>query len=1153
MKKLFPILALTAAFALTGCGGDTDASSSSPNNSSFSSITSENSSTSSGLPDDDSSTSSSGSSSKPDDSAHEHTDNNDDGKCDSCKTGIQATLEFFAVNDLHGKFQDTDSNCGVDEMTTYLRQKQAANPNTVLLSSGDMWQGSPESNLTRGNIITEWMNDLDFTSMTLGNHEFDWGEEYIEQNADLAEFPILAINVYDPDTNERETYAQPSVMVQKNGVKIGIIGAIGDCLSSIAAEKTTDTTFKTDAALTALVKAESTRLRQQGADVIVYSLHDARVSNKYYYDESLSNGYVDLVFEGHSHTTVFEKDGYGVWHLQAGGDNTTGLSYAKIEVDLTQKKTNTTDAKIVRTSEYTHLDGDPIVNELLQKYDDVISKMDEGLGRNDSYRNSEELKNFAAEALFKVGYERWNSDPQYNGSIVLGGGFLNVRSPYELGVGKVTYGDIQSLFPFDNHVVLCRVTGARLLQQFINSNNYACYYGTEGETAVKNLNLNGTYYVVVDTYTANFNFQGLGWLEIVEYYDQENPFYTRDAIALLIKDGGLAANTPTEITSLADILEIGNTIPQGNETVDIFRTVGKIINIENTTYGNATIADDDGNTLYIYGMADLDGKRYDAMENKPQVGDVVTLDGKIKNYFGTIELIDTVVRDLQHSSPDDPLTPPEEDDTYTSIPDIIDIINGLPVNGQTTTEYYVKGEIVNVHNTTYGNVTIQDDDGNTLYIYGIKDLNDVRYDAMSNKPQVGDVVVLKGLLKNYYNNSNEQILEMVNSTLVELVNDNQTNNTNKPTNLSTLTLNNSFGGKGVSQYDSGNYGDYTSGGITFEYYRAYKAQSDTVTSLLPYVASANDGTLPGALYNVSPIYGIQSVSITYKSNAAAFLYTSDDRVANATAYTLPKASSFTELTFDVDTDNFFKLVTGGAQLDVKSLSFSYTNATVSYNTQKGLSGDNAFRLNAVTYNGTLVAGQSSVSVPVKVEYDGGRYAITQTKTYTYYTVEYVEAHPEIKDKAALITPEDVAAYYAAFKKFPANYAAKTNNLESILPSFSYLKTIFGGDTRYVSKYSRTTGYAQYVPYNSSNTVYYEFDIALSPDYGANNRGVGRVVSWEAGWVSDDYNAAPVSVYTDDHYATFQEYLNTGEFGTRFDAEMLATFMQWSAPDTVSAS
>ena len=242
----------------------------------------------------------------------EHTDANDDGVCDDCSESVLVNFDFYVINDLHGKFDDSDTQPGVDELSSFLRGAQFANENTILLSSGDMWQGSSESNLTKGQIVTEWMNDLDFVSMTLGNHEFDWGEEPVKANKEIAEFPFLAINIYSRETDQRVDYCDASVMIDRNGIQIGIIGAIGDCYSSIAPDWTKDIYFKTGADLTKLVKDEALKLRQEGADFIVYSIHDGFGGKDYgdtisdqalsaYYDSALSNGYVDVIFEGHTH------------------------------------------------------------------------------------------------------------------------------------------------------------------------------------------------------------------------------------------------------------------------------------------------------------------------------------------------------------------------------------------------------------------------------------------------------------------------------------------------------------------------------------------------------------------------------------------------------------------------------------------------------------------------------------------------------------------------------------------------------------------------------------------------------------------------------------------------------------------------------------
>ena len=314
-----------------------------------------------------------------------HTDEDNDGSCDDCGISVIITFDFYALNDLHGKFDDTDSQGGVDELSTYLANAYNTDDNVILLSSGDMWQGSFESNSTKGLIITDWMNELDFVSMTLGNHEYDWGEEHIKANVALAEFPFLAINIYERDTNERVDYVQSSVLVERGGMKIGIIGAIGDCYSSISGDKVEEVYFKTGAALTELVKAESEKLRAEGADYIVYSIHGGFGSNssasmvqtsslRGYYDASLSkDGYVDLVFEGHTHKSYAFEDEYGVPHLQNGGDN-SGISHVEVRLNFANGYDRVSVSEIIKPSRYANLEDHPIVDELLEKINDFLEE-----------------------------------------------------------------------------------------------------------------------------------------------------------------------------------------------------------------------------------------------------------------------------------------------------------------------------------------------------------------------------------------------------------------------------------------------------------------------------------------------------------------------------------------------------------------------------------------------------------------------------------------------------------------------------------------------------------------------------------------------------------------------------------------------------------
>ena len=57
------------------------------------------------------------------------------------------SFDVYAINDLHGRLADTEDQPGLDELSTYLKKQSK---NRILLSTGDMWQGTAESNLTNG-------------------------------------------------------------------------------------------------------------------------------------------------------------------------------------------------------------------------------------------------------------------------------------------------------------------------------------------------------------------------------------------------------------------------------------------------------------------------------------------------------------------------------------------------------------------------------------------------------------------------------------------------------------------------------------------------------------------------------------------------------------------------------------------------------------------------------------------------------------------------------------------------------------------------------------------------------------------------------------------------------------------------------------------
>ena len=746
MKKSLLIWVCSLALALGACGGDVGGIlGSDPSNESEQSSQSGDIST----PDDNSSMEDSSSKEDEEENYVEHVDEDNNGKCDECSQSVLATFDLFSVNDIHGKFVDNESQPGVEELTTYLKQAQSNNPNTILLSAGDTWQGMSQSNLTQGLIMTDWMNELGFASMAMGNHEFDWGEEAILANAELAEFPFLAINIFDSETRELVEYCQPSVMVSKKGVNIGIIGAIGDCYSSIAGDKRDGFYFVTGSSLTALVQAEAEKLRAEGADFIIYSVHEDMSG----YSDGLSQ-YVDIVFEGHSHQAYVRTDGKGVYHLQGGGDN-SGISHAQVVINYANESYKVQSAEVVRSSVYGAYDKDPLVDELLKKYADKISLADQVVGYNDTFRDSDYLCDKVAELYYQTGVETWGG--QYD--IVLGGAFLQARSPYDLAIGEIKYSDLHGIFPFDNQIVLCSISGSKLKSRFLNSTNgsYHTYVPADVYADLSaNLDYNATYYMVTDTYTSTYSANGL-----TEVKRLDETTFARDLLAEYAREGGFGVKTEPQYKTIPELLEICANLAY-NETSPAYYVAGKITSITSDSYGNMYIEDQQGNELYVYGTWDETGStRYGKMVNKPQVGDVVTLFGAMKNYYNyntsenILEMMNGWIVGWYSDFPDDSQggngeVALPEGDSYITISQAIEIGNSLAHQTQTEDRFYIEGTVLNILDDDYGHMEIMDEAGNEIYVYGTFDAEGVeRYGDIQNPPVQWDEVTLYAFVGNY--------------------------------------------------------------------------------------------------------------------------------------------------------------------------------------------------------------------------------------------------------------------------------------------------------------------------------------------------------------------------------------------------------------------
>ena len=495
------------------------------------------------------------------------------------------TLDFYGFNDRHGVIMDCDYGVGIAKTSTFLKN-QTKDKNALFVSSGDMWQGTVESNSNHGELMTRWMKMLDFTSMTVGNHEFDWGTNAIKTVAENVNFPILGINVIDKITGQRADYVSPSTVVYRGGAKIGIIGAIGDCYSSISYSKVMDVEFVLDKPsnnkpLTKLITDEATRLREEeGCDFIVYSFHGDSVRDDTYYNIELStNHIVDVVFEGHKHVQTAYQDDGGVWHFQSQAEGqqqtinhfTVSLNTSSDEYSVAFNEYS--DVYYMGEYDMRMLEEDEETLALIDEYD--FTPYRETLGYNSIDRSGVYMRQLCADLYLEEGLKKWTD---YSDDIVLAGGYISIRGEGYLPAGDVNYAMFNNLFPFDNDVLLMSVRGDLLINNFIASTNpnYYLAYTDYGNTLRNNGSLidRDNYYIVItDTYTYDYLYQRNESLISFLGNLKEGGYYARDLFADYARagrfnEGGGGDIPPVENDgslahpySISDAVSLANTFP----------------------------------------------------------------------------------------------------------------------------------------------------------------------------------------------------------------------------------------------------------------------------------------------------------------------------------------------------------------------------------------------------------------------------------------------------------------------------------------------------------------------------------------------------------------------------------------------------------------
>lgn len=94
----------------------------------------------------------------------------------------------------------------------------------LLFDIGDFFQGRPVGTVTRGKAVMEYMNEIGYDAMTIGNHEYDISEDDLITTLKMAKFPVLSCNIVERSNGEIPPYLKPYTIINKMGVRIGVLG-----------------------------------------------------------------------------------------------------------------------------------------------------------------------------------------------------------------------------------------------------------------------------------------------------------------------------------------------------------------------------------------------------------------------------------------------------------------------------------------------------------------------------------------------------------------------------------------------------------------------------------------------------------------------------------------------------------------------------------------------------------------------------------------------------------------------------------------------------------------------------------------------------------------------------------------------------------------
>ncbi len=369
----------------------------------------------------------------------------------------------------------------INQIRTYSNGKSRDN---ILVDAGDFFQGHPIGTVTKGKAIIDYMNQVRYDVMTIGNHDYDMGETTLLEAISKANFPILASNIVKRSTGLPPEYVRPYVILEKMGLRIAIIGfTTTDTEKMSFPDNIKDVDFTDEKE--ALNKYIPIVRNQEKADIVIVLGHaglpyDPEATYASRYDNSgkslLENRYaswgwdsqelahevpgIDLIIGGHMHKGFAQPWIDPITHTMAiqGYAYGSNLGWFTLLIDPKTKTVSGYETPAIREGMLITLFEDEFVpdreiSESIAAQQAIAEKgMDEIVGTAGVYlsRVNVDAQSLMGNTIVDAMRAEVNADFAF---MNLGGVRSDIKS------GPVTYRQIFDVMPFDNQIVTFRCTG----------------------------------------------------------------------------------------------------------------------------------------------------------------------------------------------------------------------------------------------------------------------------------------------------------------------------------------------------------------------------------------------------------------------------------------------------------------------------------------------------------------------------------------------------------------------------------------------------------------------------------------------------------------------------------------------------------------------